>query len=453
MARLFKRGDIYYGWVPKRGGGVRRVSTSCTDQRAASTRLKQLEREAVNPAVAAANAATTQGIVDDYFLSRKRIGRAEGTLHHAKTKLGHLVRLLPARVADIDHSKVEGYVDTRLKEWAAAPVLNSRGTVVREGRHIRRTTIVKELRVLKAALRHAKKNGLFAGDPAAVIPELADDYTPGERVLTPWELIGLASVLKPRRMAVVAFAVATGCDFSALWRARREDVRENASVVHIRGTKRKTRDRDVPIALANQRALVEWALANGDGPDGLLFSHWGNMRRELHEACVKLGIAHFSANDLRRTFGTWLREAGVEPQLIGAAMGHTDSRMVERVYGRLTTDALAKLLLERVSRGAAPVAAPAPQVAVAHRPLVTHVPRVRRSRGLYRPETASLLVPSQVRPENPRVGGSIPPLRTSAWLKRRDGASSDGPGLRPAGWTGRAHHWGATNSRFGLANR
>jgi len=40
-----------------------------------------------------------------------------------------------------------------------------------------------------------------------------------------------------------------------------------------------------------------------------------------------------SPNDLRRTYATWLRAQGVEPQLIGAAMGHRDSRMVERVTG------------------------------------------------------------------------------------------------------------------------
>ena len=55
------------------------------------------------------------------------------------------------------------------------------------------------------------------------------------------------------------------------------------------------------------------------------------------------------------------------PQLIGAAMGHSDSRMVERVYGRLPSDALAKLLSERVTRveRAAPAAASTPSASSA----------------------------------------------------------------------------------------
>ena len=39
-------------------------------------------------------------------------------------------------------------------------------------------------------------------------------------------------------------------------------------------------------------------------------------------------------------------------------MGHTDSRMVERVYGRLTSDSLAKLLSQRVTRAGVTASAP-----------------------------------------------------------------------------------------------
>jgi hypothetical protein len=48
-----------------------------------------------------------------------------------------------------------------------------------------------------------------------------------------------------------------------------------------------------------------------------------------------LKIKPCSPNDLRRTCATWLRQDGAPPDLIAPVMGHVDTRMVERVYGRL----------------------------------------------------------------------------------------------------------------------
>jgi integrase len=84
------------------------------------------------------------------------------------------------------------------------------------------------------------------------------------------------------------------------------------------------------------------------GANGTLFRAWSNARRDLADACRRAGIAKVSPNDLRRTYGTWLRLGGVEPSLIGAAMGHADSRMVERVYGRMPAESLQSALRKRV---------------------------------------------------------------------------------------------------------
>jgi hypothetical protein len=114
---------------------------------------------------------------------------------------------------------------------------------------------------------------------------------------------------------------------------------------------------------------------------------WGNCRRDLAEACVRASrkalAAHLKAealdwdalppnqqqalkaeyevgpvtpNDLRRTYATWLRQHGVEPHLIGVALGHRDSRMTERVYGRVPVDSLGERLAERVGDCSAYVA-------------------------------------------------------------------------------------------------
>jgi integrase len=328
----------FYTWVPDGRGGKRLVTTDCADRKAAEVRAAVLEREAVDPAYAAANTTTLQFVLDDYAASRKRLRRSEGTLQHVKVKAGHVLRVLRdvlgiLQVRDLSHVSMVRYVEHRQAEGA------------------RDTTIKKELRVFGGAWKLARRNQLVRQPLEELMPELADDYEPGKRALTPWEVMGLASVLPPERMAVVAFAVATGCDPGALWRACSADVADDFVSCKVHGTKRKTRDRTVPLPLPEQRTLLEWAVDHADGGIGeRLFSMWTNMRRDLHAACDKLGIARCSPNDLRRTYGTWLRAEGIEPQLIGAAMGHTDSRMVERVYGRLPSEALAKLLSQRVIR-------------------------------------------------------------------------------------------------------
>jgi integrase len=103
----------------------------------------------------------------------------------------------------------------------------------------------------------------------------------------------------------------------------------------------------------------------------------GNTRRNLSDACVRAAkgalTAHLAArhqnfdslgkpkqaslrarfdfgsvspNDLRRTYATWRRQHGTAPHLIGVAVGHTDSRMAERVYGRVPVESLGRLLAE-----------------------------------------------------------------------------------------------------------
>jgi excisionase family DNA binding protein len=321
-----------------RRGGDRLVSTGCTDKKAAEARAGILEREAVDPAYAAANATTVERVLNDYALSRKRLGRSAGTLHHVTVKAGHPLRVLRdvlgvVCASDVKHPTMVRYVDQRLVEGA------------------RTTTIKKELRVFGAAWKLALRNQLVRTPVGEIMPELEDDYEPGTRALTPLEIVGLAIVLPLARMAVVAFAVATGCDPGAIPRARREDVADDYALCRVRGTKRKGRDRIVPLPLPEQRCLLEWAVRHAEGGlGGRLFPAWTNLRRDLAGACKKLGILHCSPNDLRRTYSSWLRAAGIEPQLIAAAMGHSDSRMVERVYGRLTIDALARLLSERVTR-------------------------------------------------------------------------------------------------------
>jgi integrase len=331
MARLFKRDGIWFAWVPKPGGGTRRQSTSCTDKRAAILQAAILEREALDPGHAAANAISTREACAEFLSSRVRRGRADGTLHHYRTKLGHVGRLMPAMLADVDAAACERFIETRLAEGAA------------------QTTVKKELRALGATLRHARRSGLYERDPAAVIPELEETYQPRTRALSPLEFVALVNALPKERAAHVVFIVCTGARWSESVRARSEDV--TGSMVLLRGTKTKRALRTVPVPPTLRGALA-WSLTHAAGDtltlaDGMLFASWSNVRRDLALACAAIGTAPVTPNDLRRTFATWLRMSGVTPDIIGAALGHTTSRMAELVYGRIAPADLDRLITER----------------------------------------------------------------------------------------------------------
>ena len=57
--------------------------------------------------------------------------------------------------------------------------------------------------------------------------------------------------------------------------------------------------------------------------------------RDLPDACARAGVPRVTLNDLRRTFASWSVQAGVPAKVIANLMGHTSTRMVDLVYGRV----------------------------------------------------------------------------------------------------------------------
>ena len=51
-----------------------------------------------------------------------------------------------------------------------------------------------------------------------------------------------------------------------------------------------------------------------------------------------------TANDLRRTLSTWLIEAGVSDVVVSKMLGHVNTNMVHKVYGKPGEDAVGELL-------------------------------------------------------------------------------------------------------------
>lgn len=322
---LYKRGKVW--WARYKG---KRVSTGCTDRKAAQLTVAEWERRDASPAYAAA-AETTVGDAYDWMITNLRnLGRAEATLEYRSRKAGHLLRIFGEEtpIAAVTAETVDKYIAQRREEG------------------VTRHTISKELSTLRMMLFAAKRRKKYPHDLDEVMPQgFSTGHEPKRRSLTPDELTRLLGTLKPHRAAWVAFCVATGARLGEVRRARRQDVDLKRGLVRLRGTKTEKADRLVPITPMTL-PLLERALASADGTDGLLFSRWKAVHDGLQKACRRIGIESVSPNDLRRTLATWLRTSGVDTSIVAEVMGHTDSRMVERVYARLEGEKLRDALLD-----------------------------------------------------------------------------------------------------------
>lgn len=326
--RLYKRGQIW--WVRWSEGGRKvRKSTGCTDKKAADIALRRWQRERADPNHAAAHQATVGTAAARFLRELEKTCRSDATMNMYECKTGHVVRLLgETRLADLTHAKVLRYTEQRESETAVPHTVHRELTALR--------------RILKSAIRARE----FSADIKSVMPDYAARYVPRTRFLRFDELLAICAHLEPSRAAVLPFIVATSARFGEAFRARRSDI--TARSIAIRGTKTDKSRRHVPM-LSVTWPLVAYTLERADGEGDMLFSPWPNLRRDVHRACRRAGVDIFSANDLRRTTGTWLVKMGVPYELVAKVMGHASTAMLVKVYGQLDTGDVGRLIEQRMS--------------------------------------------------------------------------------------------------------
>ena len=340
MQRIFKRGRVWYGWFYEDGRRVVRT-TRCRDRAAAERVARQWELDAADPDHAAARTATLTDALqlllarDEEEVQAGR--RSPDTVAFHRSKAGHLVRLfetadggghVPFPLARLRAANVDGYVSRRRAE------------------KVTDATIAKELVVLRKSLRLAIRAGLWKGRVEEVIPvafsaglRAADPRAHGRRggEAPPRAPPGprRAGGLHRRDLGLLA-GVGAGPA-----RGRRRGARDGAPPRHEAEDALPDRaHRRARRSARSSSTRVEHAQGTG----GAVFRVWRNARRDLLEACERAGIERCSPNDLRRTFASWQVEAGVPLYPIAQAMGHKDTRMLERVYGRQTPEQLAAVM-------------------------------------------------------------------------------------------------------------
>lgn len=252
-------------------------------------------------------------------------GCAPATLRYYTTKVLHLMRLLGPQtlIADIDAKMVDEMVAARINEGAS------------------RSTVSKEFRALGSVLRMMRRRGQWSGDVDAVLPDgWSTDAKTGGETHTLEQARALVEALQPSRAGHVAFLFVTGARLGPSFAAERDDIDLVESLIRIRGTKTKRAARVVPVFghVADLAARARLAAH----PTGPAYPSWGNVRRDMAAACRRAGVPVLGPNGCRRSAATWLVEQGAPTGIVSFFLGHTTSRLVEQVYGRLDGEKLAK---------------------------------------------------------------------------------------------------------------
>ncbi len=199
-------------------------------------------------------------------------------------------------------------------------------------------TVHKELTLLRQAWSH------YVPSAPNPVPSFTARYTPRKRFLTVAEAA--------RLLAVASRAGARTWVWSGLWAgAEPAAIRRMGWVshdfdleqVHVLGTKTETRDRFVPLNPEYRERLED---LSRDAP---LYHRWRNRHRDFRNWCENAEIDPVCMTDLRRTFGSWLKQAGVDSKTVADLMGHSTTAMVDRVYGQLNAGSL-RAAIEKLPR-------------------------------------------------------------------------------------------------------
>lgn len=348
MGRIYKRGNRYYGdYQTPEGKRIKRTLRT-SDKAVAKERLRIAEL-AATPQARGRRQRLSEAI--DVVIKTTMQDRAPATRGFYEEKARRIVTSLgDPWVSEITREMLGAYITRRLSDdpthGGAKP-----------------HTIQKELIVIRRALREAFELGVLQVMPP--MPRFSAKYKPREVWLEPHEFEKLAAnlgrsrarenkyskarrarraqkagpkdvvqALPEERVRWVSIAALAGGSHSEVESLDWKDVDLDRGWLKLRGTKRETRERWVPIAPALRARLEEVPPAQRKGR---VVKPWRSVRHGLRNACKRAGLDKMvSPNDLRRTFASWLVQHEVPLLTVATLMGHSSTRMVEKVYGKLS---------------------------------------------------------------------------------------------------------------------
>jgi len=307
-----------------------------------------------------AAAMTVNDALDRYFDARGAEGMKSIVDARTRTALHVRPRLGSVRVADLTIAKVRAWRDglvtaEKIRRTSKSaerlnrvPVDLSDPDVIRR----RRDTANRTLTALKAALNWAFSNNLVADDTAwRMVKPFGNTTSARIRFLDAKEQRKLLAASNGAIRDLLAAALVTGARFGELSRVLVRDFDAVNKSVFIAESK-SGRSRHVPLP-AGGASLFEGLAAGRDGSEPLLRQENGKAwapttyHRPMRAVLASAGIENVTLHELRHTYASTMVRGGAPLMVVAQALGHSDSRMVEKHYAHLApsyvTDTIRRL--------------------------------------------------------------------------------------------------------------
>jgi len=257
----------------------------------------------------------------------------------------------------LGHIKLAELTTERLSQWCAelakrpARLRTKVGAPQRyrhsdapEARRARRATAKRTWTVLRAALQYAFKQDKVESDRAwRKVEPFRNVDVARTRYLTVAEAQRLINAASAEFRPLLQGALLTGARYGQLARVTVSDFNPDAGTLRLRTRKGNGSERVYHVHLSDEgQVFFARACAGKVGTD-LIFAHadgrlwgWAHQALPMREASARAKLKPaVNFHCCRHTFASLAIMNGAPLMVVARALGHTSTRMVERVYGHL----------------------------------------------------------------------------------------------------------------------
>ena len=157
--------------------------------------------------------------------------------------------------------------------------------------------------------------------------------------------------------SLVRAALATGARFGQLASAKVEDFDAQAGTLRLRSAKGRGSTKVYDVPLSDEAVAFFVQLSAGRRRDNLLLvkpdgSAWrkSEQARPWRAACQRAGIPPLPFHCTRHSFASLMLANGAPVLVVARCLGHSDGRMVERVYGKHDVDHVRQIVQQAAPR-------------------------------------------------------------------------------------------------------